>query len=184
MNYRITYSDELYHHGVKGMRWGFRKQRPTGNGIRRTSWSQANQMARSARQQYKIDRHRTTYSTPEQARRVKRLKVARTALIIAGSAMMGVAAYKAVRDPSVRKYAKYVKNILSGAAGSARRNAYSTRRAGGMYGMARNRGLSRSDAAKYANQYRQALNQKYIADPSRYARDRQLTRSIRRQLRG
>ena len=25
MNYRIIYSNELYHHGVKGMRWGVRK---------------------------------------------------------------------------------------------------------------------------------------------------------------
>lgn len=28
MNYRIVYSNELYHHGVKGMKWGVRKEKP------------------------------------------------------------------------------------------------------------------------------------------------------------
>ena len=34
-NYRIVYKDELYHHGVKGMKWGVRKQRSVGGSLRR-----------------------------------------------------------------------------------------------------------------------------------------------------
>ena len=37
MNYRIVYKDELYHHGVKGMKWGVRKADYNDEGLRSNS---------------------------------------------------------------------------------------------------------------------------------------------------
>lgn len=122
MIYRyIVYPDELYHYGVKGMRWGYRKQRPVGPG--RSSWGMARQMAREVnvqRQQNWKRSNAQNLSAHEQKMR-RRAKVARAALIVAGSAMMGVAVHKAVRDPKMRKYVVYAKNKLSGAATNGRR---------------------------------------------------------------
>ncbi len=71
MNYRIHYSDELYHHGVKGMKWGVRKEYVP-----------------------KVKRKASGSESPEKKKRKGLSKNQKIALGIAAVAVTGVVLYK------------------------------------------------------------------------------------------
>lgn len=57
MNYIIVYKDELYHHGVKGMKWGVRKVDYNSSGLRSTDiYKRIDDLERQERQSYKANR--------------------------------------------------------------------------------------------------------------------------------
>ena len=94
------YKNYLQHHGVKGMRWGHRKQRyTTGYGVRRRMRSDVNQP-----------------KTPEEAKRARRRQIAkRVAIGAAAAAAIGVTAYavhraKKNRNKEISAFEKVLKN--------------------------------------------------------------------------
>ena len=92
MNYRLVYSDELYHYGVKGMRWGIRKEIPSGSKKPRPLTAYEKDLARTYRKQYKN-------ITKEEANEAARKSARNKKLIIAGAtvvtgAAIGYVAYK------------------------------------------------------------------------------------------
>lgn len=74
MNYRIIYNDELYHHGVKGMKWGVRRQNTTSAGRGQ------NTASRGA-------------ASPEQ-RKARIKKAAKIGVAVAGTALAAYGGYK------------------------------------------------------------------------------------------
>lgn len=74
MNYKLVYSDELYHHGVKGMKWGVRRQNKTSAGHGQ------NTASRGA-------------ASPEQ-RKARIKKAAKIGVAVAGTALAAYGGYK------------------------------------------------------------------------------------------
>lgn len=81
----MMYEDYLEHHGVKGMKWGHRKQRLTsGYAVRRRVKTDAQQP-----------------QTPEEARRARRRKIAkRVGIGLAAAAAIGATTYAVKRSRS------------------------------------------------------------------------------------
>lgn len=57
MNYVIVYKDELYHHGVKGMKWGVRKVDYNTSGLRSHNiYDRIDDLERQERKSYRANR--------------------------------------------------------------------------------------------------------------------------------
>lgn len=99
----MMYEDYLEHHGIKGMRWGHRKQRmSSGFGVRRRVRTNTQQP-----------------QTPEEAKRARRRKIAkRVAIGVGAAAAIGATAYAVHRvkrnhDNEISAFKKVVKNTSS-----------------------------------------------------------------------
>lgn len=114
----MMYENYLEHHGVKGMRWGHRKQRYTmGYGVRRRMRSDANQP-----------------KTPEEAKRARRRQIAkRVAIGVGAAAAIGATAYAVhrVRQNQNRDIGELYRNANLAAArgdGSDAMNKFNSQR--------------------------------------------------------
>ena len=94
MEYRIIASNELYHFGIKGMKWGVRKQRPATGGLR-------GGLGGSTRVYAPIRKVSNT-NTKAQAAAVRKSRAKRAAMIGAAVATTALATYGVYKVSKIR----------------------------------------------------------------------------------
>lgn len=122
MSYQVIFTDELYHHGVKGQRWGVRRYRNedgslTDAGKRHYDIKDARKEAKKARYEAGMSLRKESRILPITPKRYKKLKETRKESDEALKTMFNKKAdyaYLKGSDKRVKRmYSKSVKNTLS-----------------------------------------------------------------------
>lgn len=156
----MMYENYLEHHGIKGMRWGHRKQRLTsGYAVRRVNTD--TQQSR----------------TPEEARRARRRKIAkRVGVGLAAAAAIGATAYavKRSRSSTPQNFSKSAAKAarLTKKASSSARTAKVMNKAARVATARSNRLQRKADRATYKHISKIAKNTSLNAPRGAYARYR------------
>ena len=120
----ILLDDVLYHAGVKGMKWGVRKQRPTGGGIRaRVGSALANQHERGQNKKVqanlkRINRAEKNIASSHNSSRYAMSKTIGKAFVLSSVTAYGSAALSStIKNPKTRLGVDVIGHTLSATIG-------------------------------------------------------------------